>query len=386
MVSTGHPPPVHIRRDILRSRMRVLRLLIVPLPLLLFLPSTTERALAQIAPVPATGRAPIAGRVLTLDECVSIALEAQPTIQATLYDYAAARYRVTQALAPLLPQVSGLVTATKSESSTVSTFAPTGRLTQSQTFKGFSETFIAQVVLSQLLFDFGKNLAATEAARKLAEVAVEDVGLPRQLISLAVQEAYTDILFAGRLVPVPGPAVQRGQADLPAGEGIFQGGPPPRAPDLSQLLPRHQRQRHVRRQPAPAQRGLDARAEPFVVALRRRQSRRQIPGGEGQPRGREAAGEVHGARHHPERRAGGDRGRGGAGAYPGRAGPRRLRPGELPARAGPLRRRGGDDPRAHGRPAGAHTGAEHRGSGALRLPHRASSARSRRRSSLTAGR
>src|SRR2546422_426252 len=202
MVSPGPPPPVPNRRDILRNRMRVLHLLIVPLPLLLFLPSTTERALAQTAPVPATGRAPIAGRVLTLDECVSIALEAQPTIQATLYDYAAARYRVTQALAPLLPQVSGLVTATKSESSTVSTFAPTGRLTQSQTFKGFSETFIAQVVLSQLLFDFGKNLAATEAARKLAEVAVEDVELQRQLISLAVKEAYTNILFAQRLIRV----------------------------------------------------------------------------------------------------------------------------------------------------------------------------------------
>src|SRR5881628_2110786 len=209
--------------------MRVLRLLIVSLPLLLFLPSTTERALAQIAPVPATGRAPIAGRVLTLDECVSVALEAQPTIQATLYDYAAARYRVTQALAPLLPQVSGLVTATKSESSAVSTFAPTGRLTQSQTFKGFSETFIAQVVLSQLLFDFGKNLAATEAARKLAEVAVEDVELQRQLISLAVKEAYTNILFAQRLIRVQQQAVQRAELNLRSAKGFFDVGTRPKS-------------------------------------------------------------------------------------------------------------------------------------------------------------
>ncbi len=209
--------------------MRVLRLLIVPLPLLLFLPSTTERALAQMAPVPATGRAPIAGRVLTLDECVAIALEAQPTIQATLYDYAAARYRVTQALAPLLPQVSGLVTATKSESSAVSTFAPTGRLTQSQTFKGFSETFIAQVVLSQLLFDFGKNLAATEAARKLAEVAVEDVELQRQLISLAVKEAYTNILFAQRLIRVQQQAVQRAELNLRSAKGFFDVGTRPKS-------------------------------------------------------------------------------------------------------------------------------------------------------------
>src|SRR2546428_529051 len=92
--------------------MRALRL-IVPLALLLFLPSTTQRALAQTAPAPATGRAPIAGRILTLDECIAIALEAQPSIQATLNDYAAARYRVSQALAPLLPQLSGLVTATQ---------------------------------------------------------------------------------------------------------------------------------------------------------------------------------------------------------------------------------------------------------------------------------
>src|SRR2546429_1771358 len=209
--------------------MRVLRLLIVPLPLLLFLPSTTERALAQIAPVPATGRAPIAGRVLTLDECVSIALEAQPTIQATLYDYAAARYRVTQALAPLLPQVSGLVTATKSESSAVSTFAPTGRLTQSQTFKGFSETFTPQVVLSQLLFDFGKTPAAAEAARKLAEVAVENVELQRQLISLAVKEAYTNILFAGRLIRVQDQAVQRAELNLRSAKGFFEVGTRPKS-------------------------------------------------------------------------------------------------------------------------------------------------------------
>ena len=32
----------------------------------------------------------------------------------------------------------------------------------------FGDTMLAQVVLSQLLFDFGKNLAATDAARKLA--------------------------------------------------------------------------------------------------------------------------------------------------------------------------------------------------------------------------
>src|SRR5205823_14372362 len=174
-------------------------LFIVSLALLIF--SSPQSILAQAAAPPVAERAPIAGRILTLDECISIALEAQPKIQATLYDYAAARYRVTQALANLLPQISGSMTATKSETSSVTT-SSTARPTLSQSFVGFSETFNAQVQFSQLLFDFGKNLAATAAARKLAEVAVESIELQRQLISLAVKVAYTDILLAGRLIRV----------------------------------------------------------------------------------------------------------------------------------------------------------------------------------------
>src|SRR5438034_6134909 len=160
-------------------------LFIVSLALLIF--SSPRSILAQAATPPVAERAPIAGRILTLDECIAIALEAQPKIQATLYDYAAARYRVTQALAPLLPQLSGLVSA--SQTQVTSPSATTGKVSTSSS--RLADNFLAQMQLSQLLFDFGKNLAATEAARKLAEVAVEDVELQRQLISLAVKEAYT---------------------------------------------------------------------------------------------------------------------------------------------------------------------------------------------------
>src|SRR5436309_12493389 len=69
---------------------------------------------APPTPAPAPPSTQVAGRMLTLEECIAIALEAQPRIQATLADYAAARYRVNQALSPLLPQLSGLVSATRS--------------------------------------------------------------------------------------------------------------------------------------------------------------------------------------------------------------------------------------------------------------------------------
>jgi len=82
------------------------------------------------------------------------------------------------------------VSASRSDSTSVTTTAAGRNIETSQT-RQFGDTFLAQVQLSQLLFDFGKTLAATDASRKLAEVAVEDVELQRQLIALAVKEAYT---------------------------------------------------------------------------------------------------------------------------------------------------------------------------------------------------
>jgi len=181
---------------------------------------------AQAPPPPPAPQ--VAGRVLTLEECIAIALDAQPRIQATLADYAAARYRVNQAMAPLLPQLSGLVSATRSQGTTITTNAA-GTTIQVAQSRQLGDTFLAQVQLSQLLFDFGKNLAATEAARKLAEVAVEDVELQRQLISLTVKEAYTNTLFSQRLIRVQGQAQERAELNLRSAKGFFEVGTRPKS-------------------------------------------------------------------------------------------------------------------------------------------------------------
>src|SRR6266852_1699392 len=188
----------------------------------------TSAANAQ-APTPAPPSTQVAGRLLTLEECIAIALEAQPRIQATLFDYAAARYRVNQALAPLMPQISGLVSAQRSQGTSLSTSPTTGATVPVFINRNMSDTLIAQVQLSQLLFDFGKNLAATEAARKLAEVAVENVELQRQLISLAVKEAYTNTLFSQRLIRVQDQAVERAELNLRSAKGFFDVGTRPKS-------------------------------------------------------------------------------------------------------------------------------------------------------------
>ena len=196
-------------------------------------PSQTPAAPAQTPAPAAPSPAPIppsqiAGRLLTLEECIAIALEAQPRVQATLYDYAAARYRVNQAFSPLLPQLSGIVSSTRSNVPTVVTNSVGTNTTIVQT-RQFGDTLLAQVQLSQLLFDFGKSLAATDAARKLAEVAVENVELQRQLISLTVKEAYTNTLFSQRLIRVQEQAVERAELNLRSAKGFFDVGTRPKS-------------------------------------------------------------------------------------------------------------------------------------------------------------
>jgi len=201
--------------------MTILRVPLVAFVLVALLPAV---AVTQTAPPARTTPAP--GQVLTIDECIAVALEAQPTIQATLYDYAAARARVREALSPLLPQLLGSVTAIRSNA-TVPTTLITGRTVTVQVNRQFSDAFLAQVQLSQLLFDFGKTLAATQVARKLAEVSAEGVELQRQLIALTVKEAYTNILLAQRLIRVQEQAVERAELNLASAKGFLDVGTQP---------------------------------------------------------------------------------------------------------------------------------------------------------------
>lgn len=189
-------------------------------------------ALTAPAPLPMVappGQPQVAGRALSLEEAVDIGLANQPTIQARLFDYAAARHRVTQALSPMLPQIIGTASASRISQTTLSTSSQTGVTTPVQINRQLNETFLAQVSLSQLLFDFGKTFAATDAARKLANVALESVELQRQLIALAIREAYTNINFSQRLIAVALQSIERAQLNLRSARGFFEVGTRPKS-------------------------------------------------------------------------------------------------------------------------------------------------------------
>jgi outer membrane protein len=134
---------------------------------------------------------------------------------------------VDEALSPLLPQLTGSASAIKSLNNVIPSSAVSSLPI---TFKrNWDQTFVAQVALSQLLFDFGKNLAGRDAAKKLEAVALEDVELQRQLIALAVKEAFTNILFAQRLIRVNQQALDRAELNLKSARGFFEVGTRPKS-------------------------------------------------------------------------------------------------------------------------------------------------------------
>src|SRR3989441_1877446 len=192
-------------------------------------PPATQTAPPVVPPVtspPVTSpQSQVFGRVLSVEDAVAIALDTQPNIKARISDYIAAAFRVDQALAPLLPQITGSWTAARDQNVSVS-----GGGTQPlRTVVTWTTSTTARVSLSQILFDFGKNFASTEAARKLADVALEDTELQRQLVTQTVKESYTNINFAVRLIQVNQQAVERAELNLRSARGFFEVGTRPKS-------------------------------------------------------------------------------------------------------------------------------------------------------------
>jgi outer membrane protein TolC len=160
----------------------------------------------------------------------------QPEIQARLFEYAAARFRVFQALSPLLPQLNATWVAARSH--VVSTpraqalVVPGGvgepvELSARRDWTNTTTT-TARVTLSQLLFDFGKNMAATDLAKRLADVSKEDIEVQRDVIVLLVKEAYFNMLLGKRLINVSRQALARSELNLRSARGFFEVGTRPK--------------------------------------------------------------------------------------------------------------------------------------------------------------
>jgi outer membrane protein len=199
-------------------------------------PGRAQTTPAPAAPPPDTTQTPataanVVGRALSLEEAIGIALATQPLIQARLSEYLAASHRVDQAFSPLLPQVSASLNAARTQTAMSQERGggdPRGRATVTR-IRPFEEGTSATISLSQVIFDFGKTFASTDAARRLAEQAQEDVELQRHLITLTVKEQFININFARRLIRVQEQALERADLNLRSARGFFEVGTRPKS-------------------------------------------------------------------------------------------------------------------------------------------------------------
>jgi outer membrane protein TolC len=200
-------------------------------------PGTSQAQTTPVMPPPSPLTAPegmrpfpippqIIGRELTLEEAVQIGLENAPKIAAATGDYLASRQRVYEALSPLLPQLSGQWNGFQNQNVSTSSTGTTGSSSGAVTTRFVTTT--ATVTASQLLFDFGKNWAATEAAKSSAESFRQAVELQRQTIAVNVKTSYFTLLLARRLVGVNVQALDRAELNLRSARGFFEVGTQPR--------------------------------------------------------------------------------------------------------------------------------------------------------------
>src|SRR5436309_6583089 len=142
---------MHIPRSPSGRRSVHVRRVPVAVFLIILLGGTAPLQAADPVPTPAPPREVLSQRPITVDEAVAIALEYQPNILARLGDYAAAKYRVDQALSPLLPQLTASVSTSRSQTTVLSNAGATNTAVATQVNRDFSDTLNMQIVLSQLL-------------------------------------------------------------------------------------------------------------------------------------------------------------------------------------------------------------------------------------------
>ena len=226
-VTPAPPPPISPAPPIAPTPPPAPAPSVAPTPVAPAPPITPAPPAAQTAPPADSVQAKVFGRILSVDDAVAIALESQPSIQARLGDYAAAAFRVDQEFSRLLPQLSASWTAARSQSVPTSGTTTTTSTTRDTTWTTSSTG--PRLSLSQVLFDFGKTWASTDVARRLAEVALEDTELQRQLVTQTVKESFTNINFAQRLIRVNEQALQRADRNLRSARGFFEGGTRPKS-------------------------------------------------------------------------------------------------------------------------------------------------------------
>ncbi len=198
-------------------------------------PLSQETPTVQSAPVPPVQKAPAERtqavpaavesaptstvRVLTLNQCIEIALRKNPSILAALYNVDVSRSRVGEARSYYYPQLqaSGAYNRIGPTPGTAAANALPAGTTQYNQYTG-------SVGLSQTLFDFGKTSSNVDYYKYSLTSSRFDLNASQDATILGVKQAYYGVLQAKRNRDVAADVIKQFQLHLDQAKGFYEVG------------------------------------------------------------------------------------------------------------------------------------------------------------------
>ncbi|MBI3248020.1 MAG: TolC family protein [Deltaproteobacteria bacterium] len=166
---------------------------------------------------------------LTLQEAVDTALRHHPTIRMDRATIEAAQQRVRQQIAGYLPK--GAYTYTYSRQQRPLSAAVGGVQVGGQQQRTFSQIFnfnSTNFSMTQLLFDFGRNLNSIQAAVASVDASTADLETTQQAVIFNTKQAYYGLLSSQQLLGVAEETVRQNQKHLEEAQARFEVGVAPR--------------------------------------------------------------------------------------------------------------------------------------------------------------
>jgi outer membrane protein len=159
----------------------------------------------------------------TLEECVAIALERHPRLGSARAQVDAGHQRVRQNVSFYLPQIDGGGSVSRRKRSAAQATGLPGAGGGGGSGAPFTY-YSTDLSLSQILFDFGRNLDAIQAARAREDSLMADAVTQQEVIARAVKQAYFDLLASRRLRDVAEEVLRSNQRQLEQASGRYDVG------------------------------------------------------------------------------------------------------------------------------------------------------------------
>jgi outer membrane protein TolC len=169
------------------------------------------------------------GDVLTLNRCIDIALQQQPSLVASQYNIQAGESRVGEAQSAYFPQlsVSGGYSRVKPLSGGTTSSSSLNEIGSSGRNSSFDQ-YTGSATVSQTIFDFGKTPTQVKIQKLNLDASHSDFDATRAQTIFSVKQAYYGVLQTQRNLDVAKETVTQFSQHLDQAKGFYEVGVKPK--------------------------------------------------------------------------------------------------------------------------------------------------------------